>query len=774
MSVPEVLSREDKEPILIVDKNGQIGERLSEKLKSEATIVFVSQERPKLDDLIHIPFDKKFPQIPDNTYSHIFVIDDGSSATRESLASYLEKAENDNAVFLFAAHMREINEKLINDLTSYYQKAKILFSGDLFAAGPVDKDSYIVKFFAQARLKNKILVPGDGTAVTYPVFFDDFIAAILEAVFGQSNEKVFYAFPKYPPTLLSLARMIRKANPHIGQDFSKEEGHKPPVILPDGKYLLDENYPLDARIREVKIEEKTYNTEEENDDEVGEPKSSGVKFPRWGFLTIFILLLLPLISTLLLSFLGAASLRGMEFYLDRGDFEKGQKSAFFSRTYFELANKTALVPIFTDLLKEGEKAAGASFVLEGLAAKDFSEVKKGLAVLQKEKINYPMINFAAATIDSWEDLLGFREKRKYLLLLLDQNELRPTGGIIDSFSVLTLDKVNLLPFELKDSALPDAKAKGQVEPPYPLRRYLNSTSLLFKDSSFNVDFANSASSSAVLLSVLENEKVDGVVALDKGLYEKLSEDFKRNASYKNFLEDIEEGIIRKQILFAFNDQNLQNIFTANGWSSALWDARPETGAGFNDFLGINEANLSRNKIGKSIKRNIAHDVKISEEGVLTSVLTISYKNDSKESYKNYLRLILPQDSEINELRINDRAIETRSAIKDPQVYEARNFREPEELELDEENQSGKTVFGFYLEIAAEAVEEVQITYTLAKEVDPENHISYNLRIFKQPYLDFPYEFSFFYPEDFKITSGTKNLKKEIIKDETILIELSKI
>jgi len=777
MIPPTVVAKEGKDPILIVDREGEIGKRLAEKLKTETTVVLVS-EKSNLPDIIHIPYDKKIPQIPDNTYSHIFVIDDGENVTREALPSFLEKAENDNSVFLFAAHMREINEKLINDLTSYYQKAKILFFGDLFGGGPVDKESYIIKFIAQARLKNKIVIPGDGVAVSYPIFFEDLIDGILEAVFGQEGDKVYYAFPKTPPTLLTLARVIQKSNPHITLDFTKGKEEKNISIPTSGKYLLEENYKLETRIKKIKIEESTFEEKEEIKDEIEEPRRIKFKFPKMGFLGILFLIFLPVVSTLLLSLLGNISFKGVEFYLDRGDLDKAQKSAVFGRTYFDLANKTSsLVPLLDKniVLKDRDKVLGASLILSGIKFADFSDVKKGITYLQKEKVNFPMLDFSTVTISVWEDLLGVSNKRKYLMLLQDKNELRPTGGVIDSFAILSLDKGKLLPFEIKDASIPDAKARGQVEPPFPIRRYLKSSNLLFKDSNFNIDFTESASSSAVLLSVLEEEKVDGVIALDKSLYGEISEELKKDQpSYKKILSAIEEGIDKKQILFAFNDQNLQNIFTVNSWSSSLWDGRTDSSTVANDFLGISEANLSKNKINEKIKRSVDHDIKLSKEGDLTSVLTINYRNEATQAYKNYLRIIIPEGSEISEIKINDVVLETRTAIKTPNVYEARNFREPEELELDEYNQNGKTIFGFYHEIGAEAVEEVQITYTLAKKVDVDSHFSYSLKIFKQPSMDFPYEFSFFPPEEFKITSGNKNYEKEILKDETLLIDFAKI
>lgn len=781
MTAPEIIVKKSDEPILIVDREGLIGEKLAARVKDEAPTVLVSEKAPKHEDVIHIAYEKKFPQIPDNTYSHIFVIDDGSPVTRESLASFLEKAQNDNSFFLFATSYKEINEKLIEDLTGYYQKARILFFGDVFGADRAvgeAKASFVNKFIAQARLKNKILVPGEGTTVSYPVFFEDLIDSLLEVMFGQGDDRVFYAFPKYPPTLLSLARMIQKSNPHVSLDFTKDKAGEALEIPPRGKYVLGESYNLETRIKKLEINEKPYiERDEELEEEVKEEKK-GRFVPKLLLFGVFTLLLLPILSTLLFSFLGGVSAKGLEFYIGRGDLEKAEKSSLFAKTYYGLGEKTAsLIPFMdtTAFSKSYNTASGANAVINGFKALDFAQVKNGLALLQREKTDFPMLPFATSTVSVWEELLGFKETRKYLLLLQDKNEIRPTGGIIESYATVTLDKGKIVISDLVDAGEPDTKQKGVVEPPFPIRRYLDSDNLSFKDTNFNIDFPQSASSSAVLLSVLTEEKVDGVIALDKALFIKIEEELeKENKSYMNLLETVERAIERKEILFAFNDVNLQKIFIVNGWSSSLLDLRKGGDNKALDFLGVVESNLGKNKINGSVKRTVSQNVNLSEEGAMSVNLTITYKNDSKEGYKNYLRVILPGGSKISQVRVNDRARETISAIKNPDIYEDSDFEVPEELELDRIDQSGKSIYGLFFEIGPQATEEITLTYIHPSELDLSSHVAYDLKIFKQPYLDSLYKFSITFPESFKLTKGAAKFEKELSGDENILIDLSKI
>src|SRR3989338_2242443 len=69
-----------KNSILVIDRMGLIGEPLSLKLSKEFFVVFVSRKNVGLDmekpNLIHVPFSKKFPEIPDNKFSNIIFIDE--------------------------------------------------------------------------------------------------------------------------------------------------------------------------------------------------------------------------------------------------------------------------------------------------------------------------------------------------------------------------------------------------------------------------------------------------------------------------------------------------------------------------------------------------------------------------------------------------------------------------------------------------------------------------------------------------------------------------
>jgi len=68
------------------------------------------------------------------------------------------------------------------------------------------------------------------------------------------------------------------------------------------------------------------------------------------------------------------------------------------------------------------------------------------------------------------------------------------------------------------------------------------------------------------------------------------------------LQEISDALARKDLLFFSQDS--QNIFIVNGWSSSLWDERPNSAGPINDFIGINEASLGTTEINKYILRQV--------------------------------------------------------------------------------------------------------------------------------------------------------------------------
>ena len=866
-------------PILIIDKLGLIGEPLTLKLSKEFPIVFVSK-----NPSANILFSKKFPTIPDNKYSHIIVIDE-EERSLEFLTKIIEKVRSINANFIFAQELSSKGEDLAGRILKMYPSTKIVLYGDIFGNKLIYRyegfKSVINKFIYQAQRFEKIQILGDGLRSAYPVFINDVVDGLIDLVFGINDKhSLFYLFPKHPPTELSLAHMIQKANPEIGIDFIRHDPRKEIIPYPlNGKYLLDDKYKIAKKIRAIDIYGNPFRRladsgKIEEKDGLGTKHRGKKNFSLKFFWTLIFLIVSPLFFTLFFSFAGFNTLYYAKTMIDKGNFNTAKSSLHLSNTLFSIGKQTSSLLFFQGkiigrekslkrLLEDidlGEKISQGGLqlfsaekyftpVLNGKSKNPIEDFTKGqndlkTAILVFEKLQGEgkipalfnqklqsislLIKLISNTIDISPNIFGLTGEKTYLVLFQNNMILRPSGGLIESYGILKFNMGKIMEFSIHDVYDADGQLRGHVEPPYGIRRHLPSAHWFLRDSNFDVDFVKSASSSSNFLYVETGEKVDGVIGVDVSFVKNILhvigptyvEDYKEtvdknnlyiltqthseekflrslyremmvkisneNVDHLSLAKALSDSISQKHLIFAFSD-NIQNIFTVNGWSSSLWDERKNDVKVINDFLAVVEANLGINKANYFISRSLTHKVTIGDNGSISEELNISYKNASNTrmggNYKNYLRIVLPSNTTITEILINDTPQVLIDAVMDPLIYEAKDFKPPNGLEIEKVSQDNKTIYGFIVNVPIGDIAKIKIKYTLAGNVSRLDAFSYNLKLFKQPGIDeIPYSFSFIYPNSFNVISTwdgiSKGMKKvtylgKIIEDKDLIINFAK-
>lgn len=426
------------------------------------------------------------------------------------------------------------------------------------------------------------------------------------------------------------------------------------------------------------------------------------------------------------------------------------------------------------------------------------------------------------------EILAFKDKKTYLVLLQDNMELRPTGGFISSFAFLTFEKGKLLDFKVEDVYTADSQLKGRVEPPEPIKKYLGEANWYLRDSNWDPDFPTAAAQAEWFLEKELARNTDGTIGLTlnfiqevlrnlgpihlpeydeiitaDNLFERAvyySEiDFSPGLGQKDFLnqltsllfkkikqmedEDwlklgkaIEKGLVEKQLLISLNKGKSSWFFRDRGWDGTIRrQAITQEGVGLGDYLMLVEANLSVNKVNFFLKRKLKHETTILEEGELIESLTISYENTSASSgwpggeYKNYLRLYLPPKSRLMSVKIGE---------------DKNSFIQLSDSKIDRFEEHGKQIFGFLLTIPAKEKRLVKITYQPEDKIGFKNNLaSYLLFWQKQPgvgadelkfLVNFPSSF-----KPIKIAPMAKLVGHQIIfssdtaKDRAFLIEFKR-
>ena len=138
---------------------------------------------------------------------------------------------------------------------------------------------------------------------------------------------------------------------------------------------------------------------------------------------------------------------------------------------------------------------------------------------------------------------------------------------------------------------------------------------------------------------------------------------------------------------------------------------------FEDYLFIVEANVGVNKANYFVERTLSEEMKVENDGRIKKSLKISYQNKSPSShfpagdYKNYLRILVPQGSELEKVFVSSQELEKEK--------------------IDVSNVSQKTSFGFLVNVPVGEKKEVEIIWFLPEKIEFAEKVQYLYFVQKQ-------------------------------------------
>lgn len=853
----------EKLPILIIDKAGIIGTSLAEILKDQFYIVLVTaKEINAHGNLVKIHYGKKIPEIPDENYSIIITIFDGEKSTLDILPSVAKKSIKTNARMFLITSLHSINnnlQKILNQ--NIYEKIIKIIYGEVFGNDDM-KHNLLTGYIHQVRASRRIEIPGNGLQKSYPVLFEDVCLAIISIIFQTTiKAKTVFILPKHGFTQLGVVRAFQKLDPLIKINFIKEKYKEIQYEIPQEAHYFYSSYDLEKKLKKIDLTKKSLTTNPKKLKKTKEQKTSllikKIKQSKKTLPIILILLFffLPFLLDLLFLIGGGFFLTESVKKAQNNDISSAQKFNLFAKTSFSASmfvaqNLSVLNPVLimqkeslTRKAQIGQGLADAeSGILESVSLikdiyedksldskSDFHEAiaktKNSLVILEKlkaegnlppliqEKINSfeKPLTLIENTIDTFPEVFGFNQKRKYLILFQNNMELRPGGGFIGSYATVDILNGKVGKFEIHDVYDADGKLTVHIEPPFALRRYVGIQHWFMRDSNYNIDFIRNAQKVSEFLELETGEKIDGVIAIDIDFLKSLISifgplyipDYKETITTQNFylltethaeknffpgstqkkdflravynaleakiftsnnvplsllLNNLSDTIKQKHFLIAFPGKEIQAVFTANNLSGSLSDNRQKEDKKFLDYLGINEANLGLNKANYYLTRKIDQVVNIDEKGNVREAIMITYENtSSKESpfggdYKNYLRFILPENAVLEAVAVNGVMIPTTEAITKVNEYTRKGFIPPSQLEIEKSQEEGKTVYGFLTIIPMLTSQKISITYSLNGVLNPAKPaMDYDLYLFKQPGTGIDsYSLSLTYPKIFQV------------------------
>lgn len=310
-------------------------------------------------------------------------------------------------------------------------------------------------------------------------------------------------------------------------------------------------------------------------------------------------------------------------------------------------------------------------------------------------------------LDMLPQLAGYPEEANYLLILQNQDELRPSGGFIGTYGILQMRAGEIERLDTHDIYHLDMPVKDRVSivPPDPLKKYLGVDKWYMRDSNWYPDWSESAQKIESFYK-LENSKLDkpdevedfvGVIGItpsfvtdllaftgplevngeiynkdnfvdllqykvEKGyvllgvpswhrkeevgdILSKLKKEILGMSvdSFPEIVNIIDKNLAKKDIQFYFKDLAIQEIAKNGNYSGEIYE---NTG----DYLMVVDANMAAYKtdavMGKSIEYSLNHGV-----NGLFSKLQINYIHrgsfDWKTTrYRSYTRVYVPKGSEL--------------------------------------------------------------------------------------------------------------------------------
>lgn len=373
----------------------------------------------------------------------------------------------------------------------------------------------------------------------------------------------------------------------------------------------------------------------------------------------------------------------------------------------------------------------------------------------------------------------------YLVLLQNNRELRPTGGFMGSYALVSFRLNQPISLEIQDIYVPDGQLEGHVEPPGPIQEAFQQGFWKLRDANWHPHFPSSAQNVQWFFEEAMNIPIDGVAAINYSSFEKLLSIFGemkltdyqetlnadnlylflQHTVEKNFFpgstqkrdvlrsltqqvqseithlpsekvlqlpEFFLEQLNDKEILLWSTHDELQDVFATLGWAGRVLPASCAEGADcIADTFSLFDANLGVNKTNCCINRQVVLEKKlvagslISEAKILythTGVPTPEY-SPLIGDYRAYVRAYLPAGTNLDFLTINLQEY--------PQFIAARTSLEAfpakisSNVSVSEVN--GLTELGFWIVVPQD--EAITVKFRTSTPVTSSN--TYQLRLLKQ-------------------------------------------
>ncbi len=463
-----------------------------------------------------------------------------------------------------------------------------------------------------------------------------------------------------------------------------------------------------------------------------------------------------------------------------GTFEGGTAE---NRVKLMLQTLEKITPVLDDI---GADLETAEAELAHIDENDYPESFRGVPVRSYIEEGKTGVSNAATVLEDYRPILEFlpeiagagEERKKYLVLFQNDNELRPTGGFLTAYSVIFMENGVVTPEKSDDIYELDKKFNERIPIPEALGRYLTTERYWnLRDMNTSPDFKTSMEQFFEYYQDVpgEPDNIDGIIAVDTHLLNDLvrivgpievpgygtfsaeddprcdcpqiiyalSEIITRPTPYiredrKGILAPLMQSIITRIYasprvfmadlfqagLDSVNGRHLQAYFLNEEYQSAT-EAINAAGRLTNegqaeDFLAIVNANLGGAKSNLFVEYDVAQEVSAPENGQITKTVEITYRNPRHADNCNLEAGLLCLNSTLRDW--------TRLYLPEgSQLIEAQGFTET----AKEYDEAGFHVIDGFFILEPKGQAKLRVTYTVPY-TDTE---TYTVKLWKQGGVD---------------------------------------
>ena len=269
--------------------------------------------------------------------------------------------------------------------------------------------------------------------------------------------------------------------------------------------------------------------------------------------------------------------------------------------------------------------------------------------------------------------------KTYLLLVQNEDELRPTGGFITAIGNLVVHNGQIISLGFEEAGELEDWTKPYPVAPWQLREYMNSPVLVLRDSNWYPDFPTAAQWAEYLYAYTHDHSVDGVIAFDQHLLVMLLGEmgslevegvpypitgqnvieYMRQAKeppqgaptpqgwyrkefiarlagavldrlmsgdqedWRGVTQVLGQALAERHLLLQFDDPAATASLARRGWDHAV---HPDQG----DFLLVTDSNIGFNKTNAVVEVSLAYDVDLTDLAAPEGTLAVTHANQARK------------------------------------------------------------------------------------------------------------------------------------------------